>query len=394
MNVEHQHGRRVWKRAALVLMIPMVAASAVLWGVVGRVSGAAQGADDLGVIESQAATFRVEVVAEGLTIPWGMAFLPDGRALVTEREGRLTLLDLGSGELIPVGGVPPVFNVGQGGLLDIALHPDYASNGWIYFSYSARMTQGATTVVDRARLDGHRLVERERIFTARPFSRARNHFGGRLVLHDGYLFLSIGERTDRHRAQLLDAHNGKVVRVRDDGRIPSDNPFADHGGALPEVWSYGHRNPQGLTRHPETGELWEHEHGPRGGDEVNIIRPGRNYGWPVISYGREYRGGPVGEGITHQEGMEQPVHYYVPSIAPSGMVFYRGDTFPAWRGNLFIGALAMTHLNRLVIDGNRVVQEERLLEDRNWRVRFVREGLDGYLYLGVDDGLVVRLRPE
>lgn len=336
---------------------------------------------------------RVEVVADGLDVPWGMAFLSDGRALVTERPGRLSIVDLSSGELVRVDGVPRVFASGQGGLLDIVLHPDYASNGWIYFSYSAPMRGGATTVVDRARLEGSRLVERQRVFAAQPVSRASSHFGGRLVLHNGHLFVTVGDRTDRHRAQLLDTHKGKVLRLHDDGRVPDDNPFVDRRGALPEIWSYGHRNPQGLTLHPETGDLWEHEHGARGGDEVNRIQPGRNYGWPVITYGQEYRGGPVGDGITQKEGMEQPVHYYVPSIAPSGMVFYSGDKFPEWRGNLFIGALALRHLNRLVLQKGRVIREERLLQDRNWRVRFVRQGPDGFLYIGVDRGMIVRLRP-
>jgi aldose sugar dehydrogenase len=347
------------------------------------------------VFESVAARIRVDVVAEGLMVPWGMAFLPDGRLLVSERPtGRLSVADLGTGVTVPVQGVPAVHGKEDGGLLDVVLHPRYRENGWIYFSYAIHTPEGNTTVVDRARLRGTRLVDRQRLFTAQPYIDNSNHFGSRLVLHEGYLFVSLGERDLRDLAQDLGTHHGKIVRLHEDGRVPDDNPFVRRAGARPEIWSYGHRNPQGLAVNPSTGELWEHEHGPKGGDEVNVIHPGGNYGWPVITYGREYEGGLVGAGLTERKGLQQPLYYYVPSIAPSGMEFYTGDAFPKWRGNLFIGAMALRHLNRLVIETGRVVREERLFADRRWRVRVVRQGPDGLLYIGVDDGRILRLRPE
>lgn len=343
---------------------------------------------------AEAPPFRVDVVTEGLEIPWDLAFLPDGRALLTERAGRrLNLLDPETGERTVVGGLPEMDAEGDGGLHDVLPHPDFGRSGVLYLSYSVRDGSGATTVVDRARLEGSRLVSRQRLFEAAPRYAEASHFGGRMVLSGGYLFVTVGDRQNRDHAQDLGTHNGKVIRLHEDGRVPADNPFAGRAGARPEIWSYGHRNPQGLALHPQTGALWLHEHGPRGGDEVNIVERGRNYGWPLVTDGEEYAGGPVGDGLTSLPGMEQALHYYVPSIAPSGMAFYTGDAFPGWRGDLFIGALALRHLNRLVIRDGAVVREERLLDDRNWRVRFVEQGPDGFLYLGVDDGLVVRLRP-
>jgi len=348
------------------------------------------------VILSENVSFRIEVVAEGFEQPWAMAFLPDGRALVTDRiAGEITLLDVVTGEKTLLEGVPESnFENLSGGLLDILVHPDFAENNLIYFSYASPLHDRTSAVVDRARLDGNRLVDRERLFEAWPRFKYVAHLGLRLVLKDGCLFIAVGDRYVRDLAQVLNTHNGKIIRLFEDGAVPADNPFISTGGALPEIWSYGHRNIQGMALHPETGELWTHEHGPRGGDEVNIIEPGFNYGWPIITYGEEYDDGPVGEGLTEKEGMTQPLYYYVPSIAPSGMEFYTGDAFPEWQGNLFIGALAMTHLNRLVLNGNEVVREERLLLDQTWRVRFVRQGLDGFLYLGNDMGMIVRLRPS
>lgn len=354
---------------------------------------------DTGPIESAAATFRVERVAEDLWIPWAMAFLPDGRAVVSERAaGRLTLLDVATGELTPLeGGPTDVFVQANAGMLDVRAHPQFANNGWIYYAYTAGVEPLNTTVVERARLDGGRLVDRERIFEALPWFHNDIVYGCRLRFRDGYLYVTMGDRWDlRHLAQSVGSHLGKIMRLHDDGSVPDDNPFVDVPGAATEVWSYGHRNPQGLTVHPHTRELWSHEHGPRGGDEVNVVHKGRNHGWPIISYGTEYSGEPVDPGRKGHTGMDDmvpPVHYWDPSIAPSGMTFYDGDAFPGWRGDLFIGALAGAHINRLVIDGHEVVAEERLLEDDLRRVRFVEQGPDDYLYFGVDDGEILRLVP-
>jgi glucose/arabinose dehydrogenase len=342
---------------------------------------------------SATSPYRLDTVVKGVTIPYGMDFLPDGRMLVTDRsEGKIYLVNKGRKESLK--NVPTVYAKDQAGIMDILVHPDYARNGWIYYSYSAIREGVNGTVVERAKLQGSALTDRQVLFTTVPFYSNGAHYGCRLALKDGYLFLTIGERYSlRDSAQKLGNHLGKVIRIREDGTVPSDNPFATVAGARPEIWSYGHRNPQGLAIHPETSELWEGEHGPKGGDEVNLVRPGRNYGWPVITYGVEYSGATIGDGITQKEGMEQPIHFYKPSIGPSGMVFYTGDAFPQWKGSLFMGALALTHLNRLVIENNKVVKEERLFEDKKWRVRSVKQGPDGFLYIGVDGGMVLRIRP-
>ncbi|WP_022729180.1 PQQ-dependent sugar dehydrogenase [Fodinicurvata sediminis] len=345
---------------------------------------------------TQQAEFQVQTFTEGLEHPWALAFLPDGRMLVTERPGRLRILE-SDGTLVPdlVPGTPDVAARGQGGLLDIALHPDFENNRLIYISHSISGGNGMTTAVSRARFEDDRLENLERIFTAEPFSGATRHFGSRLAFdRDGYLFITVGDRGEKDRAQDIDDHAGSLIRLHDDGSIPEGNPFTDRDDARPEIFSYGHRNPQGLTLHPETGVLWEHEHGPRGGDELNIPEKGLNYGWPVITYGMAYSGGTIGEG-TEKEGMEQPLLHWTPSIAPSGMAFYDGDHFPEWRGDLFVGALAMTHLTRLEIEGEEIVDEERLLEDRGQRIRDVRSGPEGYLYVVIDDSdaEILRLVP-
>jgi glucose/arabinose dehydrogenase len=350
----------------------------------------------LGSTRSADATFVIEVVAESLQVPVSIAFLPDGRALLAERQaGRLSLVDLATGRRTTVTGSPAPFTAEDGGLLDVVAHPSFATNQTVYLAYSAAVDSGQTTVVDLARLEGDRLAERRRIFTAWPAVRSGAHFGGRLALRDGFLFITVGDRRlYRELAQDVTTHIGKIIRLHDDGRVPEDNPFTDRAGARPELWSIGHRNPQGLAFHPITGQLWASEHGPLGGDEVNLILPGRNYGWPVVSFGREYSGAPIGEGLSRRGGIEDPLHVYAPSIAPSGMAFHAGDAFPAWRGNLFLGAMAQRHLNRLVFNAaGRITREERLLQERRWRVREVRVAPDGALYLGVDDGLLVRLRP-
>ena len=351
-------------------------------------------ADD--VIHSEAAAFRIQGVVEGVQIPWAIAFLPGNRALISERgTGRIRLADLANGALsTPDGGPDDVFIKGDGGMLDVELHPEFADNRWVYYCYSAGDSQLSTTVVERVRLIDDSFTDRERIFTALPWYHNPIVYGCRLAFRGAFLFVSMGDRWDlRHLAQSPGTHLGKILRVHHDGSPPVDNPYVQVPGALPQVWSLGNRNAQGLTVHPLSGELWEHEHGPLGGDEINVIEPGRNYGWPVITYGREYSGEPIGAGLTEHEGMEQPIHKYVPSIAPSDMVFYTGSAFPEWRGNLFLGALAMTHINRLVIDGRGVLHEERLLEDKGWRIRFVSQGPDDLIYFGTDAGKVLRLVP-
>jgi glucose/arabinose dehydrogenase len=350
----------------------------------------------LGVARSANATFEVEIVADSLRIPVSIAFLPDGRALVGERAGgRITLVDLATGRKSPVSGLSGVHTAESGGVFDVVLHPRFATNRRLYIAYSAALDSGNTTVVDVARLDGSTLVDRRRIFTALPAVNSGAHHGGRLAIRDTFLFVTVGDRRQwRDLSQDFTNHIGKTIRLHDDGRVPEENPYTDRLNARPEIWSIGHRNAQGMTFHPVTGQLWQSEHGPLGGDEVNVILEGRNYGWPVVSHGREYSGALMGEGLTRRAGMEDPVHLYTPSIAPSGMAFYTGDAFPAWRGSLFQGALAHRHLNRLVLSPEgRVVREERLLQEFRWRVREVRQGPDGALYLGVDDGMLVRLRP-
>ncbi|HMI57214.1 MAG TPA: PQQ-dependent sugar dehydrogenase [Gemmatimonadaceae bacterium] len=340
------------------------------------------------------ASFRAEIVASGLKVPVSLAFLSDGRALVAERPvGKLDFVDLRSGAITPIDGVPAVVGQVDGGMLEIVAHPDYARNHVIYYAYAEPTDSGNAAVVERARIEGTHLVDRKRLLSVRPYIDNVNQFGARIVLSHGFLYIAIGDRELPALAQDLTTDAGKIVRIREDGSIPADNPFVRTKSARPEIWSLGHRNPQGLAIDPRTGELWEHEHGPRGGDEINIIRPGHNYGWPVITYGIEYSGERVGAGLTRQEGMEQPVYYYVPSIAPSGMAFYSGADFSRWRNNIFLGSMSFRHLNRVVLRGDRVVREERLLRDRGWRIREVRQGNDGLLYLGVESGLLVRIRP-
>jgi glucose/arabinose dehydrogenase len=349
--------------------------------------------------DSQLGRYRVEVVATGVRVPFGMAFLPDSRALVTDRPGTLWLLDIRTGAMTRVAGVPAVSDSVDGGLLDIEVHPDYARTGWLYFSYSEKTDTGKATVVERARLRDARLVDRQRLFTAYPAVAGDYHFGSRLALKDGYLFITLGERELSALAQELWTDLGKIVRLYDDGRIPNDNPFVGRAGARPEIWSYGHRNPHGLAFHPLTGELWESEHGPLGGDEINVIKRGLNYGWPTVTFGREYDGGPVGDGLTQAPGMEPPVFHYATSAALSGIAFYTGSAFPRWRNNLFVGAMTPRFLARLVVANGRVEREEKLLLEKKWRVRVVQTGPDGFLYLGVQrasdgtGGVIARIRP-
>jgi len=338
---------------------------------------------------------RVVTVADGLDEPWGLTWLPDGRMLVTEKPGQLRIVTPDGVVSPPVGGLPQVDDSGQGGLLDVLVDPDFADNRTIYLSYSEPDGRSKGTAVARATLEENRLQGVEVLFRQRPKSGGGRHFGSRLVLaRDGTLLVTLGDRGERQRAQDTSVNRGQVVRIHTDGRIPANNPFVASEGGRPEIWSYGHRNPQGAALHPDTGELWLHEHGARGGDEVNIARAGRNYGWPVISYGRHYSGAKIGEG-TEKAGMEQPVYYWDPSIAPSGMTFYTGDKFPEWKGNLLVGALKFRLVSRLVLDGETVVKEERMLDGIGERIRDVRQGPDGYVYLLTDasDGRILRLEP-
>lgn len=350
-------------------------------------------------IRSELGPLRVVTVADGLQTPWSLAFLPDGRMLVTERPGRMRLVSP-SGELsVPLAGVPEVHAQGQGGLLDVVLGPDFANDGRIYFSYAQPTGRGARTAVARAVLDtdGLRLDDVGVIFAQNDDPPGRHHWGSRLVFaRDGTLFVTLGDRSfQRDQAQSLDNHYGKIVRINPDGTIPADNPFVGRRDALPEIWSYGHRNPQGAALHPESGVLWTHEHGPQGGDEVNVGRAGANYGWPVITYGREYvTGGRIGEG-TERDDVEPPLHHWTPSIAPSGMAFYTGAAFPQWQGNLFVGALRGQLLSRLQLDGERVIGEERFLGELNSRIRDVRQGPDGGLYLlDETNGRILKFEPK
>ena len=353
--------------------------------------------DKSSVINSERHAFRVTSLLTGLDNPWSMAFLPDGRMLITERAGRLRLVGQDFKlDPKPIEGLPEVVAQGQGGLLDVVLHPQYAQNGWIYWAYNAPGPGGWGTALARGKLQGHRMTDVRVLFSMQPKTRSSHHFGGRIVIDQaGMLYLTLGDRGDQARAQKLDDHAGSVIRLHDDGRVPANNPYTRQAGALHEKWTLGNRNMQGAALHPVTGELWTHEHGPQGGDEVNVMRSGLNYGWPVVTYGVNYGlGTKIGEGQT-KPGMVQPVHVWVPSIAPSGMAFVSGSQFPQWNGNLLVGALAGQMLLRLTLDGEKVIKEERLLQGRVGRIRDVRMGPDGFVYLLTDEaqGRLLRLEP-
>jgi glucose/arabinose dehydrogenase len=338
---------------------------------------------------------RVTTVARGLENPWALAFLPDGRMLVTERPGRMRVVARDGTVGAPLGNLPAVFAQGQGGLLDVVLDRDFATNRVIYFSFSEPGDGGAGTSVARARLGAGGLEDLRVIFRQMPKVRGGLHFGSRIVqARDGNLWVGLGERGQRDRSQDLAVHLGKVVRIRPEGGVPADNPFVGRTGVLPEIWSYGHRNIQGAILHPGTGALWTVEHGARGGDEINRPEGGRNHGWPVITYGRDYSGLPIGEGSA-KAGMEQPIHYWDPSIAPSGMAYYDAMAIPGWKGSLLVGSLKFGLLARLQMEGGKVVREERLLQGLNDRVRDVRVGPDGLVYLLTDntDGRILRVEP-
>jgi len=350
-------------------------------------------------VDSTEESFTVVQLTGGLEHPWGMDWLPDGRLLITERPGRLNLME--GADVTEISGLPDVQVQNQGGLLDVKVHPDYEETGWIYFTWSASVDGGTGTALSRARLSESEdeLVDLEQIYLQEPGYNSDRHYGSRIVMPgDGTIYFTIGDRAQGSPAQDLGDPAGSVIRLNEDGSIPDDNPFVDREGALPEIWSYGHRNPQGMTIHPETGEIWEHEHGPQGGDALNIIRKGANYGWPDATYGREYgSGAEIGIDPDEDPDVEDPITWWGPtSIAPSGMTFYFGNQFPGWEGDLFIGALLEEHLLRLEMNGEEVVHQEELLRDELGRIRDVRTGPDGYIYLLTDhsDGGLYRLEPE
>jgi glucose/arabinose dehydrogenase len=346
-------------------------------------------------IQSQQATFVINEITQGLEHPWGLAFLPNGDMLVTERTGYLRRLRNGKLDPTPISGLPKIFIGGQGGLLDVAIHPNFRRNRLVYLSYSARGRGGAGTHVARGRLVGNQLKNVKVIFKASPKTTGRAHYGSRLLFGpDGTLYITTGDRYHMmEEAQNPRTHLGSIVRINDDGSIPKDNPFVNSKHHKPETFTYGHRNAQGIALRPLDNSIWSHEHGPRGGDEVNKLEAGNNYGWPTITYGVDYSGAIISD-KTHAPGMEQPIVYWDPSIAPCGMTFYNGDKFPEWRGDLFVGALAKRHLRRLELRGDKVISQEVLLEGLG-RIRDVRSGPDGYLYVLTDsrNGQILRLEP-
>ena len=341
---------------------------------------------------------KIDTVVSGLKVPWGMAFLPNGDMLVTERGGQLRMVKAGKLDPTPIKGVPEVVARGQGGLLDVFLHPKFTSNGLVYITYSAAAApgeegEGANTAVMRARLDGNQLVDQKVIFKATPNVKGNNHFGSRIAFDkQGYLYVSIGERGQMEQAQNTTNHQGTVIRLHDDGRVPADNPFVGKAGFRPEIYSYGHRNPQGMMFHPKTGELWANEHGPQGGDELNLIKKGANYGWPSITYGINYDNSIITKD-TVKAGLEQPVLFWRPSIAPSGMAFISGKLFKGWEGDMLVGSMKFGYIEHLKFKGNKVTSQTRICENIG-RVRDLREGPDGAIYVAIEGpGLIVRLTP-
>ncbi|WKK65827.1 PQQ-dependent sugar dehydrogenase [Lutimonas zeaxanthinifaciens] len=338
--------------------------------------------------------YKAETVVDNLEIAWGFEFLPDGSILIAEQEGKMILYK--DGNRTEINDVPKVYYDNQGGLLDVKLHPDYENNGWIYFSYSGNTEdddKGSNTVIMRAKLKDNSLIDKEVIYKATPNTKKGHHFGSRIEFdHDGYLFFSVGDRGNRDvNPQDINRDGGKIYRLNDDGSIPADNPFVSMPGSKAAVYSYGHRNPQGMALHQKTGKIWIHEHGPQGGDEINIIESGKNYGWPIITYGINYDGSEITD-KTEMPGMEQPIHYWVPSIAPSGMAFINSDIYPSWKGHLLVGSLKFQYLNLVRLENNAVISEEKLMEDLG-RVRTVKIGPDGYIYVSVEQLGIVRLMP-
>jgi len=347
------------------------------------------------LVKSKAVNFKLETVATGLGIPWGIVFLTDNDLLITEKEGQVKHLNLESGRITTIKGAPRVFAEGQAGLLDVAINSDYADTGWIYFTYVKNQSGEGVTVLARAKLREQQLTDWQDLLVTQSASDTGRHFGSRIAFDkQGYVYFTVGDRGVRPNGQDLSNHAGTVMRLHTDGRVPEDNPFVKRKDALNEIWSYGHRNPQGISYDAKHDRLWIIEHGPRGGDEINLVSPGKNYGWPVISYGKEYWGPlAVGEG-THREGMEQPVKEYTPSIAPASLLLYSGKAFEPWRGNLFSGALKLRHLNRVVLSEKATaIDEERLLGDLNERIRAITEDSKGWIYFSTDSGKIYRIKP-
>ena len=347
------------------------------------------------VIQSEKVTFALEEVIDGLGIPWGLAFISNTQILITEREGFIKVLDTRSKTLTPVKGAPAVLAEGQGGLLDVAVPPDFTDGDWIYFTFVRDKDDGGVTVLARAKLTSNKLVQWQDLLESRSATGTGRHFGSRIAFDEkGYVYFGVGDRGQRPNSQDLTNHAGSVMRLYRDGRVPQDNPFNRRTDVPPEIWSYGHRNPQGMAYDDTRKRLWLIEHGPRGGDEINLVLPGRNYGWPVISYGKEYWGPlAVGEG-THREGMEQPVKQYTPSISPGSLLFYTGNAFPAWRDNLFTGALKLQHLNRVTLSADgKAIGEERLLTELDERIRALVQGPRGWLYFSTDSGKIYVIKP-
>lgn len=333
----------------------------------------------------------VKTLADDLREPWGMDFLPDGRLLITEKSGTLNLFGPEDWQRQLVTNLPASAEAGQGGLMDVLVHPEFQQNGWLYLSYTVESDGRYSTRVSRFRLSGQALVEQFDLFTAQPYFEQRRHFGSRLLLEDGYLFITVGDRGNRDLAQSLETHNGKVMRLLEDGSIPADNPFVSIPDARPEIWTYGHRNPQGIARHPVNGAIWLAEHGPQGGDEVNVLTPGHNYGWPLITYGEEYGGGQIGRG-THGAGMQQPLVYWLPSIGAGNIDFYTGDYYPGWQDSLLVAGLKLTRISRLELDDDGLGRETRLLADLKMRIRDVQVGPDGLVYALAGGSRLIRLQ--
>ncbi|MDW5289716.1 PQQ-dependent sugar dehydrogenase [Formosa sp. PL04] len=344
--------------------------------------------------KSNEAEYSYETVVSDINIPWGFVFLPDQSIIITEKSGNL--IHFKGGKKTTVSGLPIIEQLGQGGLLDVALHPDYINNGWIYFTYASSEGEGsgANTALMRAKISNNVLTNKELLYKATPNTNGGNHFGSRILFDENnYLFFSIGERGERdENPQDITRDGGKIYRLNDDGTIPTDNPFVNSPNAKKAIYSYGHRNPQGMIMNPETNKIWAHEHGPKGGDEINIISAGKNYGWPLVTYGINYWGTSISD-YTEMEGMESPIHHWTPSIAPSGMCYVTSDIYAGWKGNILVGSLKFQYVDRCILKGNKVIKEEKLLQDIG-RVRSIVQGPDGYIYVGVENVGIVKIIPK